>query len=316
MEIESEFYEDDGQYQVYPLDEEGEPVVDAYLAAELLLSRKQAQQVLDDHVCDVPVKEFFSRRRRVALITGMELPAGIRSRGLGSRMVRRALSDLKAEEVKTVWLFADNSFGFWTKFGFQVYEYGLMPLMRLDLDEVAPPRENPASNPDGCEALYWGNKDGEEYLYESGYDILYTEDRGRFSILSEGNEARLVVRADEVAKALGLKLPCVGFTEEPLHDGDSVAVFLHGTESSCPTMVVSIDQHQEREFYLLEESVLHELAHAYQWTVLPQDDWDLDDAEEAAEEFCHAVHREGLKAAVRQLKSDCKRAARRAASAG
>lgn len=155
--------------------------------------------------------------------------------------------------------------------------------------------------------LFWGNRAGVVFLEESGYDVLYAgDDLTAYRIINKSNEKTLVQYANRVAKALGLKTPCIGFSTEGLHDGDAVGVFISGSESTCPTIIVDVQSHPSSAEVI--DTVLHELAHAYQWTVLPQDDWYMDDAESIAEEFCRQVNDDGLQEAVKELKDACENA--------
>lgn len=150
--------------------------------------------------------------------------------------------------------------------------------------------------------MFWGNPAGASNFAEAGYDVLMITDEPDTWMTPE-NEKKLVKFANSIAKSLGLNEPCIGFTLNELHDGNAIGVFIGGTESDVPTMVLDVSAHRSSSD--ITDTVAHELAHAFQWTQLSHEEWDLDDAEEIAEAFCRDLRKSGLKRAVELLTRAC-----------
>ncbi len=117
------------------LEMNGEQIDDAY--AEIAIdSPSKIKSIVEESLIDP--KSISEKSRKVAYLSGIELPRSLQSQGIGSFMIRSTIAYLSEIKIKSIYLVTENAplVKYYKNFGFEVVNsngYGQF-LMRADIE--------------------------------------------------------------------------------------------------------------------------------------------------------------------------------------
>lgn len=92
------------QFSIFVVDDSGDTIDDAYLAA----SGPTSSDDVNDYFADVFGVRPVDDRGKVIVLDGFEIPSELRGQRIGSRMMNAFVAEARESRAKAVFLVADN----------------------------------------------------------------------------------------------------------------------------------------------------------------------------------------------------------------